>query len=32
VPGHGTLRVTVSFAGNGVLAPFSDRPFTILYG
>jgi hypothetical protein len=32
VPGHGTLRVTVSFAGNGVLAPFSDKPFTILYG
>jgi hypothetical protein len=32
VPGHGRLRVTVSFAGNGVLAPFSDRPFTILYG
>jgi hypothetical protein len=32
VPGHGKLRVTVSFAGNGVLAPFSDRPFTIRYG
>jgi hypothetical protein len=32
VPGHGTLRVTVSFGGNVVLAPFTDRPFTILYG
>ena len=32
VPGHGKLSVTVSFAGNGVLAPFSDKPFTILYG
>jgi hypothetical protein len=32
VPGHGKLKVTVSFAGNNVLAPFADKPFTILYG
>jgi hypothetical protein len=32
VPGHGKLSVTVSFGGNGVFAPFADKPFTILYG
>jgi hypothetical protein len=32
VPGHGKLSVTVGFAGNGLFAPFTDRPFTVLYG
>jgi hypothetical protein len=32
VPGHGKLSVTVSFGGNGVLAPFKAKPFTIRYG
>ncbi|HEY5316743.1 MAG TPA: choice-of-anchor Q domain-containing protein [Solirubrobacteraceae bacterium] len=31
VPGHGKLRVTVSFGGNGVFASFADKPFTIRY-
>jgi hypothetical protein len=32
VPRHGKLSVTVSFSGDAVLAPFADKPFTILYG
>ncbi|HWF74228.1 MAG TPA: hypothetical protein VG186_12840, partial [Solirubrobacteraceae bacterium] len=32
VPGHGKLSVTVRFGGNGVFAPFADKPFTVRYG
>ena len=32
VPGKGRLSVTVSFGGNTVLAPRTNKPFTIRYG
>lgn len=32
VPGHGKLSVIVSFGGNAVLAPHTNKPFSILYG